>query len=651
MTDTRAPVVQFLQALYAGCDGMVEYRALPSRARLFVAPGDVRALRTWMRAQNGQNIYLGVATRRDNTSGGGGNLLHLPALYCDLDGHGDKSALAAARQRLEACPIQPSLIVQSGGGLHVYWLLREPMDMTNPSERARAKDLMQRLAACLQADPSCAEPARVLRLPETRNYKYAPPREVSLECYPDDDARINPEDIDEWLPMLEPSSRLQQTNGGDPATHGPGKRNATLFALARSLKSLGRSYEEILAALRVYNERHCDPQHSNEEVARVCQSAWSQADRPGYEPHEPKSPEERAAYVLEAEIIRERSRRLARRVIDAEERPPGDDPEMWPLDTWLDEADVEIPWRIKDLMAAETRVLVAAQFKAGKTILVTNLLRSLVDGDSFLGKYDVTPITDGTIAALDFEMSPRQFKRWLKDQRIENRKQILAMCFRGKAASFNLLDPAIRKKWAERFRAREVRFLTLDCLRPIFDALGLDEHKDAGRFLVALDALCLEAGIRECWVVHHMGHGGERARGDSRLRDWPDVEVRLVRQDEDPASPRFMSAYGRDVDLPEARLDYDSITRRLTVAGGNRHNTRAEKDLVEVLRVLQNASAALSQRGVLSALKCGGSDLPEKRAISALNLGIRKKDIVAKNGAKGSILHQINPYREDTHVH
>jgi hypothetical protein len=83
----------------------------------------------------------------------------------------------------------------------------------------------------------------------------------------------------------------------------------------------------------------------------------------------------------------------------------------------------------------------------------------------------------------------------------------------------------------------------------------LDEHRDAGRFLVALDALLTEAGIPDALVVHHMGHVNERARGDSRMRDWPDVEWRLVRQDENPASARFLSAYGCDVDVPESLED------------------------------------------------------------------------------------------------
>ncbi len=90
----------------------------------------------------------------------------------------------------------------------------------------------------------------------------------------------------------------------------------------------------------------------------------------------------------------------------------------------------------------------------------------------------------------------------------------------------------------------------------------------------------LEAGIRECVLVHHMGHTGERSRGDSRFRDWPDVEWNLVRlKPDDPASPRYMRSYGPDVDVPEAQLVYDPATRALTITAGSRKDATARNAL------------------------------------------------------------------------
>jgi hypothetical protein len=103
----------------------------------------------------------------------------------------------------------------------------------------------------------------------------------------------------------------------------------------------------------------------------------------------------------------------------------------------------------------------------------------------------------------------------------------------GRVSSFDLLDREIRSQWAAHLKAMEPAIVLLDCLRPILDTLGLSEDKDAGRFLVAFDELLFEAEIANSMIVHHMGHVGERSRGDSRLLDWPTAIWKLVKKDPD----------------------------------------------------------------------------------------------------------------------
>jgi hypothetical protein len=285
--------------------------------------------------------------------------------------------------------------------------------------------------------------------------------------------------------------------------------------------------------------------------------------------------------------------------------------------------------------------VVAAQFKAGKTTLIGNTCRSLVDGDPFLGRYHTTPIT-GSVALLDFEMSERQLDAWLRAQRIRNDDQVIPIPFRGQAAAFNILDPEIRVQWAERLRERRTSYVILDCLRPIFDAIGLDENSEAGRFLVAFDGLLNDAGITEALVVHHMGHSGERSRGDSRIRDWPDVEWRLVRQDERASSARYLTAYGRDVDVSECQLAYDAETRRLTIGGGSRHDAKVERALQAILEVLNSKSASPpSGRAIKGALK----ETEHKRddIDLALKLGIERDVLDFDPGSKNSKLYRQKP--------
>ena len=295
-------------------------------------------------------------------------------------------------------------------------------------------------------------------------------------------------------------------------------------------------------------------------------------------------------------------------------------------------------WRVKNWMPRGARVMIAAQFKTGKTIFRDNLVRSLVDGDRFLGRDDVTPIT-GTVAILDFEMPPAKLKAWLKRQQIRDDDRVVAYSLRSDILSFNLLDGGARQAWAAKLRAQACEVLVIDCLRPVLDALGLDEHREAGRFLVALDAPIAEAAIQETVVIHHMGHTGERARGDSRLRDWPDVEIRLLRRDEQPNSPRFITAFGRDVDVEESALAFNSLTHVLTIDGGSRADLRKEEALNAIVRVLTADGELQSGRAIKDALADSGH---ARNVIdAALALGVRKRALVQQSGPRNSKLYRV----------
>jgi hypothetical protein len=340
----------------------------------------------------------------------------------------------------------------------------------------------------------------------------------------------------------------------------------------------------------------------------------------------------------------ERAKREARRRLDAE----GNDTTLPAFDTLR--ARLAVPRmptaaRITGWQRQRSRVMLAAQFKAGKTTLVGNMIRSLVDGDPFLGRDNVAPI-DGTLVLLDDEMGADLTDDWLSAQQIHHDDRVVPVSLRGRAASFNIIDDTVRGEWAGRLKQHGCAYLVLDNLRPMFDALGLDEHHDAGRFLVAFDALLTEAGIPEALVVHHMGHTGERSRGDSRLRDWPDVEWKLVRRDENPASPRFISAYGRDVDVPESQLDFTLEGRRLTIAGGSRQDMLTTEALDAVLSALEASGQPLSTRGIECAV--AQKTTAHSRAIvrAAITVGIRTGRITTEYGPKNAILHSVRQCAE-----
>lgn len=267
------------------------------------------------------------------------------------------------------------------------------------------------------------------------------------------------------------------------------------------------------------------------------------------------------------------------------------------LDDFLAIEDETVQYRVDRLWPVGGRVVVAAQYKAGKTTMRDNLVRALVDKTAFLDAFPVES-PDGRVVIIDNELDAGMMRRWLRDQKIVNTNRVAVMALRGRVGLFDIMNRAVRARWADKLRALDTSVVVFDCLRPVLDALGLDENRDAGRFLVAFDALLDEAGASEAALIHHMGHGAGRSRGDSRILDWPDVTWRLLRKDtDDPASPRYFSAFGRDVDVPEGLLAYTPDQRHLSLTVGSRQDSAAEA-LVNAVVVTVTAAPGITQNNL-----------------------------------------------------
>lgn len=323
-------------------------------------------------------------------------------------------------------------------------------------------------------------------------------------------------------------------------------------------------------------------------------------------------------------------------------------PTMVNLADMLAIPDEPAKYRLDGLWPVGGRVLLAAQYKAGKTSLVANLIRSLIDGDQFLGRW--TPRTVDRLVLIDTELDERMLRSWLRDQGIRNTDAVNVICMRGRLVTFNLTDDRIRAQWAQRIAGAEL--VLLDCLRPCLDSLGLSEHNEAGQFLVAFDALCREASAAEALVVHHMGHGQERSRGDSRLLDWPDVLWKIVRDTDDDGNDiedgdRFFSALGRDVNVRESQLDWTPETRSLMVCGGGRVDKKARTAITDIAEILSDPAHAdgLSHRQLVAKLK--GYGVGRNLARAALVAAVERGAVLVVSGPRNSNLHILNPsYRQ-----
>jgi len=166
-------------------------------------------------------LYYGVSLRR---KGGGtkADVTSVHDLWGDIDDKRFGDGRAGAESALDAFPLPPTLLVDSGGGLHPYWQLRAPLrlDGRNDPLVARIESLLQRLYLSLGVD-AVQDVSRVLRLPGSLNTKHQPPRPVRVLLH-DPAAIYTLEDFEALLP---PPPRATRTRArtttarrdGDPS--------------------------------------------------------------------------------------------------------------------------------------------------------------------------------------------------------------------------------------------------------------------------------------------------------------------------------------------------------------------------------------------------------------------------------------------------
>ena len=321
------------------------------------------------------------------------------------------------------------------------------------------------------------------------------------------------------------------------------------------------------------------------------------------------------------------------------------------LTDFLTQPEHPTRWLIENIFPYGGNVILAAEQKAGKSTMIGNLTRSLADSTPFLGAFPVEQ--QERITIIDDELYPDTLRRWLRDQNITNTGAVQVHTMRGRLSTFNILDPHTRTKWASILHGTQV--LIIDCLRPILDALGLDENRQAGLFLNAVNELATEADIPSLVIVHHMGHqdgmngANNRARGDSRIQDWADVNWKLTKgkqRDGDLAAdiPRYFSANGRDVDQPQRRIMMDPTTRHLAITDESPKGTAA-RELEPIVLDYVDANPDQSQSEICKALQ--GDGRGRDSIIAALQVLVASGELIRETGARNAYRYRANPVTAD----
>lgn len=208
------------------------------------------------------NVYFGVhpaAERKmPDERARIGDVAAVNCLFAEFDAkdYGDKDAILA---HVADLAVAPSVLIDSGGGIHAYWLLRSPFVFAEQADRERARLAQAAWVAYVGGDGEAKDLARMLRVPGTVNAKYDPPRPVTilradlsrLYGFADLESLCKPPE------MIRTSPNNQNGNGRAPAEDAGqfwldkalaqayvGNRNATGFWLAAQLRDAGLSSAE-----------------------------------------------------------------------------------------------------------------------------------------------------------------------------------------------------------------------------------------------------------------------------------------------------------------------------------------------------------------------------------------------------------------------
>ena len=134
----------------------------------------------------GYEAYYALATFEDGKSRKTANVKQLRSFFIDLDcGPGkpyetQQEALVALKEFCKTTGMAKPTLVNSGGGIHAYWALTESVSRETWTPIAeKLKKLCEQHD--LEADPVVtADSVRILRVPNTFNFKNAEPREVKV---------------------------------------------------------------------------------------------------------------------------------------------------------------------------------------------------------------------------------------------------------------------------------------------------------------------------------------------------------------------------------------------------------------------------------------------------------------------------------------
>jgi hypothetical protein len=179
MNSNHLEAKRFIEALYsryfADHDGYVELRMRAANIlekwlrKGLIEDQDWDEITKWNETHQ---IYLGVNPRPLSKEKKKNDIQDIVCLWADVDGKDfEDGGKEAALRSVEAFPLKPTIIVDSGHGYHLYWVLEKPLLGMKDERLFLFKQVLAGVVKALGADQSKIDHVACLRLPGTMNRK------------------------------------------------------------------------------------------------------------------------------------------------------------------------------------------------------------------------------------------------------------------------------------------------------------------------------------------------------------------------------------------------------------------------------------------------------------------------------------------------
>lgn len=222
-----------------------------------------------------QNVYIGLFDRNKRNNGKLENCFKTNCLWADFDG----MQLEEIHYRIEMSKLPtPSMIVNSGHGFHVYWIL-------NKATGHEVQPILKAIAEKLQADPKATDIPRILRVPGTNNVKESPVVPCTIE-QADNGLRVSVKQFESILGVKAQIEHIERTgaikelsevtfNGLHNMATGvsKGERNFCTGRIVQTLKRLNYTKREVENIVIEWNKLN-GPAKSSKELLHDIKTYW-----------------------------------------------------------------------------------------------------------------------------------------------------------------------------------------------------------------------------------------------------------------------------------------------------------------------------------------------------------------------------------------